>query len=247
MTVRNAQAQSARGRLSAPAQAEMQTLLGKVSTILTNVASIERDYSDGSWDINDTQNNFRDMSWPLRNAQSDTPQRDVSSEGWRLDNLIGTAERNLRDFEREMSQAAQSSRTVNQTVNEASQSAQALRGLLGDRPELQAELDRATASLNIATQDHRSADTDAQRSQREANDAERELGWSDTYVWRIRSDRPGQDVSSDARFLGHYVDRGEWDVRDSSSALSFARNREGRAAQGFAAAEAALKTLQSKL
>ena len=229
------------------AQAEMQTLLGKVATIRSNVASIERDYSDGYWDLNDTQSNFRDMSWPLRNAQSDTDKKDVSSDGWRLDSLIGTAERNLRDFDREMGQADQASRTVNQTLPQAGQSAQALRALLADRPELQAELDRATATLTTAGNDHQSADSDAARADREAADAERELGWTDTYVWRIRSDRPGLNVSSDARFLGSKLDRSEWDVRDSSSSLGFARNRESRAAQGFQSAEQALKALQGKL
>ena len=229
------------------AQTEMQALLGKVSTIRTNVASVERHYSDGSWDLNDTQSNFRDMGWPLRNAESDTPQRDVSMDGWRLDTLIGNAERNLRDFDRVMSQADQASRTVNQTVGEAGQSAQSLRNQLADHPELQAELDRAMASLNSGAGEHQAADSEAERADREATDAERELGWTDSYVWRIRSDRPGQDVSSDARMLGNYVDRSEWDVRDSSSALSFARNRESRAAQGFQTAEQALKALESKL
>lgn len=229
------------------ASSELQTLLGKVSTIRTNVANIERDYSDGSWDLNDTQSNFRDMGWPLRNAESDTAQKDVSMDGWRLDTLIGNAERNLRDFERELTSAAQASRTVNGTVTEAQQSAQTLRGLLADRPELQLELDQATSQLSTASREHQSADSDADRSQRDARDCERELGWTDSYVWRIRSDRPGQNVSSDARFLGNYLDRGEWDVRDSASALSFARQREGRAAQGFAGVESALRALQAKL
>ena len=229
------------------AGAEMNTLLGKLSTIRTHVATIERDYSDASWDVNDIQNNFRDMGWPLRNAQSDTAQTNVSSDGWRLDNLINTAERNLRDFEREMASAGQASRTVNGAVGEAQQAAQTLRGQLADRPELQAELDRATAGLGAAARDHQSADSDADRSTREARDCERELGWTDSYVWRIRSDGPGQNVSSDARFLGTYLDRGEWDARDSASALSFARQRESRSAQGFAGVEQALQTLAAKL
>ncbi len=174
--------------------------------------------------INSTNNGLQDASrelnfsdFPLQRVQMDNDKTDVSREGYSIDQYFSSAERELKNSKREDDSAGiymeelqkkltivqHKLKTVNDTLN------------LPQEDNASLLLDKAFQLAGDSQLQAGKCIRDTDMVGREISSSSGQLSFADSYIWNIKSDRPGKDVSYDGRQLSYLVDRSQWDIRDA--------------------------------
>lgn len=167
--------------------------------------------------LQDASRELRNSDFPLRRVQMDNDKTDVSREGYSIDQFISSAERELNNSKREDDGAARFVDELQKKLNSVQSKLSSIESSL-NKPEE----DKAAILVKKAIELTGSSQQQAGRSAREIEAAGREitsgsgqLTFADSYIWNIKSDRIGKDVSHDGRQLSFLVDRSQWDIRDA--------------------------------
>ena len=226
---------------------QIEKLLTDVGKLKTDVRQLETEYQDCYYTSQDTGRNLQSAEWPLRRAESDNAQTDVSFDGRQAESYLNSAERGLDKNERDLRNMDFDS---NQAATDFDKAQRDLQQIIADSsayPSSLASLRQAKSDLDGAAGQHDTADSQGGWARNKTDSAARELQWAESSVRNITYDRPGVDVSSDARQASSRVDRAHWDVRDTDSNLSQARNGENRSVQGLGNVEQQLRQALAQL
>lgn len=225
----------------------IERLLADIGRLKGQVKDLEREYQDGSRVLDRGRNDVQDMEWPLRRAESDNAQSDVSFEGRQASMSLDRAEQELRDLQMRLNQAdGDSSRAsggfsqATQDLNQIIADSNAYPGALGNLREARSSLDNASAC-------HQDADGQADWARNNNDSAQRELQWAEFPVRNVSYDRVGADVSSDARQASSHVQNAGWNLRDCDSRVDGAYTSENRSEKGLDEVERQLRLALQQL
>lgn len=222
-------------------RSQVERLLSDVTRLQSNVDGIAAGYADCYMKAQDTGRSLQSTQSPLRRAQMDTAQTDVSWEGRQIQQHVGQAERGLQTNGNRLRSLEGDAGSANREFTTAQQNMQQVIADSAAYPSALTVLQQASRDLTSAANDHGSANGEARWAQNKGGDAEREIRWSDMYVRNISYDRPGVDVSSDAGQAGSRVDSASWHVRDHDRNLRQANGYEARSGQSLDQVEAHLR------
>lgn len=220
----------------------IQGLLDQVGRLKSDVKQIENGYQDGYYASQDAGRSIQSSQWPLRRAQSDTIHTDVSYEGRQAEQYLRQADRRLRENDSRLYRLDTSSAQASRDFDASKHNLQLILADSNAYPSaVYTHLQQARTSLDGSARDHNSADSQGDWARNKNSSASRELQWAEHNVRNITWDRPGVDVSHDARQASSRVDRAQWDVRDCDSNLSQARSLESRSGNGLNQTEQSLR------
>ena len=199
--------------------------LDSVKTELNDCKSFIR-MAEGK--VNSTNNGLQDASrelryseFPLRRVEMDNDKTDVSREGYSIDQFISSGERELNNSKREDDSAARYVDQLSRKLDSVQSKLRSIANSLGKPEE-----DNAAILVRKAMELTNNSQQQAGKSGREIDMAGREISsgvgqltFADSYIWNIKSDRPGKDVSYDGRQLSYLVDRSQWDIRDAETEI----------------------------
>lgn len=218
-------------------RAQLERLLADVRKLKGDVNQQTTGYADSFYDAEDAGRDLQSCQFPLRRAQSDTVNTDVSWEGREIERNVNQAEQELRNNDYRLGRLEGNASTI---ASEFSTNQATLQQLIADcsaYPTVVSSLRQAAEDLRAGSADHGSGSNEARWGKQRGGDAQRELQWSDMYVRNICYDRVGVDVSSDARQAGFRVDNANWNLRDCSQNLRQANGYESRSGQEVGQAE----------
>jgi len=187
---------------------------------------------------NDIQDASRELNWaefPIRRVEMDDEHKDVSHEGYTIDNYINSADRNLNSGKSEDDRAGRNMDSVQRDLTSVKSQLQSIKNSLTQPDEqettrlVQRAIDLTGQSQNETNNTNRSIDS----AGREIDQGMGQLTWADHYIWDIRSDREGKDVSSSGRQLSYMVDRTQWDIRDAEREIRNSQTGLGRTKQSI--------------
>jgi hypothetical protein len=222
-------------------RAQVERLLSDVKKLHANVDGITSGYADCFHSAQDAGRSLQSTQSPLRRAQMDNAQTDVSWEGRQIEQHVGQAERGLQNNGFKLRHLEGDAGNANREFTTAQQNMQQVLADSTAYPSALTVLQQASRNLNAASNDHGSANGEARWAQTKGSDAEREIRWSDMYVRNISYDRPGTDVSADARQAASRLDSAQWHVRDHDRNLRQANGYEARSGQSLLQVEANLQ------
>ncbi len=232
---------------STPRQ-QIQSLLGQVRHLKSTAKSLENGYQDGYYASQDAGRDIQSTQWPLRRAQSDTVNTNVSYEGRQAEQSLRQADRRLRENESRLYRIGSSSSSATREFDLAKQNLQQILSNSSAYPsEVYTNLQQAKGSLDSSARDHDTANGQGGWAESKNKSASRELQWAEHNVRNITWDRPGVDVSHDARQASFRVDQAQWAVRDCDNNLSQARSFESRSGQGLGQVEQSLRQALAQL
>lgn len=174
--------------------------------------------------INSTNNGLQDASrelnfadFPLQRVQMDNDKTDVSREGYSIDQYLSSAERELNNSKREDDSAGIYMEELQKKLNLIQYKLKTVNDSLNVPQENNASLllDKAFQLTGESNQQAGRSLRVIETAGKEINSSVGQLTFADNYIWNIKSDRPGKDVSYDGRQLSYLVDRSQWDIRDA--------------------------------
>jgi len=101
--------------------------------------------------------------------------------------------------------------------------------------------------VDSSARDHGQADGESDWAKNKTDQAQNQLRWAEMSARNVSYDRPGQDVSSDARQASNQVDQAQWQTRDSSGNLRSANSYEQRSENGLTSVEQQLRQALANL
>lgn len=155
-----------------------------------------------------------------------------------------------RDLERNQREFSGMQNQSSQAVSDFDKAKRDLDSIIADSgsyPTSQGNLRQASTSLEGANQDHRRADSEGDWADNKTNQALSDLRWAEMSARNVSYDRPGQDVSSDARQASNQVDQAQWQTRDCSGNLRNANSYEQRSENGLSSVEQQLRQALANL
>lgn len=219
----------------------IEQLLTDVGRLKGKVQGLERDYQDCAYLSQSTERELQNALWPLRRAESDTAQTDSSFDGRQALQSIDSSQRDLERNQREFLGIDSDSRAASGDFNKAKSDLAAIINDSSAYPSSLANLRQASTSLEGASQDHGRADSEGHWADTKTQQSLSNLRWAESSARNVSYDRPGQNVSSDARQASREVDQAQWQSRDCSGNLRTANSYEGRSENGLTSVEQQLR------
>ncbi|MBX3166350.1 MAG: hypothetical protein KF760_03015 [Candidatus Eremiobacteraeota bacterium] len=219
----------------------IEQLLADVGHLKGKVQGLERDYQDCAYLSQDTERELQNALWPLRRAESDTAQIDSSFDGRQAVQYINSSQRDLERNQREFIGIDGDSRGASGDFAKAKSDLAAIINDSNAYPSSQASLRQASTSLDGAAQDHNRADNEGHWADNKTRQSLNNLRWAEMSARNVSYDRPGQNVSSDARQASREVDQAQWQTRDCSGNLRTANSYEQRSENGLSSVEQQLR------
>ncbi|MBN9414684.1 MAG: hypothetical protein J0I12_04555 [Candidatus Eremiobacteraeota bacterium] len=225
----------------------IEQLLADVGRLKGKVQNLERDYQDCARLSQDAERDLQNAAWPLRRAESDNGQKDSSFDGRQALQSIDSCKRSLERNQREFGPIGSDSRAATGDFDKAKRDLAAILQDSNAYPSSQANLRQAGSSLDGAAQDHGRADGEGGWADNKTQQSLSNLRWAEMSARNVSYDRPGQDVSNDARQASREVDQAQWQTRDSSGNLRNANSYEQRSENGLNNVEEQLRQALAKL
>ena len=225
----------------------IEQLLSDITRLRGNVQGLERDYQDCSRTSQDAERDLQSAAWPLRRAEGDTAQIDSSYDGRQALQYIDSSQRDLERNERELRNADVDSGSASGDFDKAKRDLSAIINDSNAYPSSQANLRQASTSLDGSARDHGQADGESDWAKNKTDQALNQLRWAEMSARNVSYDRPGQNVSSDARQASNQVDQAQWQTRDSSGNLRSAYSYEQRSENGLTSVEQQLRQALANL
>ncbi|MBS2038509.1 hypothetical protein JST97_26250 [bacterium] len=225
----------------------IEKLLSDIGRLKGKVQQLEGDYRDTASISQNAESDLQNALWPLRRAESDTPQRDSSFDGQQALQSIRDSQRDLERNQREFSGMQSNSSQATTDFDQARRDLASIISDSGSYPNCQTNLRQASTNLDGASQDHRRADGEGDWADNKTSQALSDLRWAEMSARNVSYDRPGQDVSSDARQASNQVDQAQWQTRDCSGNLRNANNYEQRSENGLSSVEQQLRQALASL
>lgn len=234
-------------KATASPRPRIEQLLSDIGRLKGKVQDLERDYRDTASVSQGAESDLQNAEWPLRRAESDTAQKDSSFDGRQALQYIEDSQRDLERNQRDFSGMQTDSGQANSDFDKASRD---LAGIIQDSnayPNCQSSLRQASTNLDGASQDHHRADSEGDWADNKTRQALSDLRWAEMNARNVSYDRPGQDVSSDARQASNNVDQAQWQTRDCSGNLRTANTYEQRSETGLTSVEQQLRQALASL
>lgn len=219
----------------------IEQLLADVGRLKAKVQGLERDYQDCAYVSQGAERELQNALWPLRRAESDTAQTDSSFDGRQAVQSIDSSQRELERNQRDFMGIDSDSRAATGDFSKAKSDLAAIINDSSAYPSSQASLRQAGTSLEGAAQDHNRADGEGSWADNKTQQSLSNLRWAESSARNVSYDRPGQNVSSDARQASREVDQAQWQTRDCSGNLRNANSFEQRSENGLTSVEQQLR------
>lgn len=219
----------------------IEQLLTDVGRLKEKVQNLERDYQDCTRISQDAEGDLQNAAWPLRRAESDNGQKDSSFDGRQALQSIDSSKRSLERNQREFGPLGNDSRGAGSDFDKAKRDLTAIIQDSSAYPSSQTHLRQASSSLDGAAQDHSRADGEGHWADNKTQQSLSNLRWAEMSARNVSYDRPGQDVSNEARQASREVDQAQWQTRDSSGNLRNADSYEQRSENGLTSVEQQLR------
>jgi chromosome segregation ATPase len=219
----------------------IEQLLSDVGRLKGKVQNLERDYQDCARISQDAERDLQNALWPLRRAESDNAQKDSSFDGRQAMQYIDSSRRDLEQNQRQFPAIGNDSRGASGDFDTARRDLAAIIQDSSAYPSSLTSLRQAEASLQTADQDHDRADGEGNWANNRTQQGLSDLRWAESSARNVSYDRPGQDVSNDARQASRQVDRTQWQTRDASTNLRNANSYEQRSESGLSSVEQQLR------
>jgi len=228
-------------RATSSPRPRIEQLLGDIGRLKGKVQDLERDYRDCGQTSQQAENDLQNALWPLRRAESDTAQKDSSFDGRQAMQYIDSSQRDLERNQREFTGIDSDSRGASDDFAKAKRDLAAIIQDSNGYPSSQTSLRQASSDLDGASQNHDRADSEGGWADNKTNQGLSNLRWAEMSARNVSYDRPGQDVSSDARQASNQVDQAQWQTRDASGNLRTANSYEQRSENGLTSVEQQLR------
>lgn len=228
-------------RATSSPRPRIEQLLGDIGRLKGKVQDLERDYRDCSQTSQQAESDLQSALWPLRRAESDNGQKDSSFDGQQAMQYIDSSQRDLERNQREFMGIDTDSRTATDDFDKAKRDLAAIIQDSSAYPSSQNNLRQASTNLDGAAQDHGRADSEGNWADNKTQQGLSNLRWAEMSARNVSYDRPGQDVSSDARQASNQVDQAQWQTRDCSANLRSANSYEQRSENGLTSVEQQLR------
>ncbi len=219
----------------------IEQLLADVGRLKGKVQGLERDYQDCAYLSQNTERELQNALWPLRRAESDTAQTDSSFDGRQAMQYIDSSQRDLERNQRELTGIDSDSRGATSDFAKAKNDLAAIIQDSSAYPSSLANLRQASTSLESSAQDHNRADGEGNWADNKTQQSLSHLRWAEMSARNVSYDRPGQNVSGDARQASRDVDQAQWQTRDCSGNLRTANSYEQRSENGLSSVEEQLR------
>jgi len=167
--------------------------------------------------IQDASRELRNSDFPLRRVEMDNDKTDVSREGYTIDQYLSSAERELNNSKREDDAAARYVDEIQRKLTNVQSKLKTVENSLSKPEENNAAnlVRKAGEFTDESRLQAGKTNRDIDQAGREISSGSGQLAFADSYIWNIKSDRPGKDVSHDGRQLSFLVERSQWDIRDA--------------------------------
>jgi hypothetical protein len=218
----------------------IEKLLGQVHGLKTDVHKLADSYRDACTTSNGVGQDLKLSEDPIRTAQSDTDQIDVSVQGRAAQQHLNRADRGVNTNDIRLHKAADSAKLATSSFSSAQVELQALVDESKDFPECKSKLTLANASLETSANEHDNAVSESNWGLTALSGVDRGISWAGMSAMNISNDRPGRNVSGDARQAATQIDQAEWNLQDSGNRLSCARLAESSAELELSKVETAL-------
>jgi hypothetical protein len=219
----------------------IEKLLSDIGQLKNQVDRLEQGYIDIYSVDQRASQDLQSMKWPLRNAERDNAQTDVSFEGRQAQMNLDSAERNLRDNDFKYSRQRSGTQTADGGFSASQNDLKAIIADSASYPAALAKLQQSEQALSASSQDHKDAKSEGGWAENDHQRTTSELRWAENDVRQVSYDSPGRDVSYDARRASQRVDQAEWSLRDSSSKVSNAQGEEAKSERGLVQVENLLR------
>lgn len=234
-------------RATSSPRPRIEQLLGDIGRLKGKVQGLERDYRDCNQTSQQAENDLQSAAWPLRRAESDNAQTDSSFDGRQAMQYISSSQRDLERNQREFTGIDGDSRVATADFDKAKRDLAAIIQDSNAYPSSQTNLRQASTNLDAAAQDHGRADNEGGWADSKTQQGLSDLRWAEMSARNVSYDRPGQDVSSDARQASNQVDQARWQTRDASGNLRTANTYEQRSENGLTSVEQQLRQALANL
>jgi chromosome segregation ATPase len=219
----------------------IEKLLNDIGQLKNQVDRLEQGYSDIYSVDQRASQDLQSMKWPLRNAERDNAQTDVSFEGRQAQMDLNSAERNLRDVDSRFARQRSASQTADGGFGSSQNDLKAIIADSSSYPAALAKLQQSEQALAASSQDHKDAKSQSGWAENDQQRTTSELRWAENNVRQVSYDRPGLDVSYDARQASQHVDQADWSLRDSSNKVNSAQSEEAKSERGLVQVENLLR------
>lgn len=209
------------GAMSHPAYNELGDISYQVDSCLNKVKSAENRLIRSNNDLQDASRDLGGAGYSIAIVERDDKNRDVSREGHTIDRQVNSAEGELGSGKREEQWAEGEVRDLQSSLDQIKSRLERVERSLAEPDEqIAARLVKKAVSLTGNSKGH----ADESRRQIEMTDREidsslGQLRFADNYIYRIKGDGIGKDVSSEGRQLSYLVDRSQWDIRDAEKGV----------------------------
>ena len=167
--------------------------------------------------IQDASRSLNSSGYPISEASQDTAQTDVSQQGYHISSHIvsargdidsgqGKADMAIGDLGSLKNKLALSFTRVKKVADQMTNS---------EHQTVKKLLISSIYSINETFKSCSNGQMEIKDVNREILDAHNSLTFSDMYIWDIKSDHPGKDVSNAGRQLNSLVNRTQWGLRET--------------------------------
>lgn len=218
----------------------IEKLLSDVRALKTDVHKLSDSYRDACSTSTSVGQELKLSEDPIRTAQSDSDQIDVSAQGRAAQQRLGKADTGVNANDLRLHKAADSAKLTASSFSKAQTELKTILAETEEFPECKSKLALADASLETSSNEHDNASSESNWGLTALSGVDRGISWAAMSAMNISNDRPGRNVSADARQAATQVDQAEWNLQDSLNRLGCARTTEVSSEQQLCKVETAL-------
>lgn len=212
---------------------QLEKLLSDIGKLKGSVDQLEQGYRDVYRQSDNAQRDLQSMEWPLREAQSDTPQKDVSWQGRDAQRYLESAERSVGDNDRRLMRIDGDSQSAINDFAKAQKDLDAAIASCASYPDSLSKLQQANTSLDKAEKDHKDGDSQGSWAQSDNSWVISDLRFAESPVRNITYDRPGMNVSNDAYQASNQVRQADSRLQRVEMNLDTAVRDEDQSGKGL--------------
>ena len=205
-------------------------VLKALNRVKNDSYNVSNDMGWAEREIDDASRELRYSHSDINRVKRDNDKTDVSSTGYSLDRMVRSVDRDLRDADTRLGYADRNMDNIENLLSGAHKDLDNLGKELsasGGYEQVVGLIDKAKGEIASAFQHGGDADNKIYDTDGSVGDADREMNWAQFNVNRIKSDRPGTNVSSEGYQLDSKVSNAEWDLRDAGRDISSAKTGMG--------------------